>query len=435
LLRMNYVKTVIALILLAILIVPFVKPLEGSAASSNNLNAFLQNLNDASEALNQAQKYYDEVKDSDGNYSYEAQEKLTGYMEKGEAKLITALKSQYSYDPKYASKLDSLGAYKMTVRVHAANSGVDFVRRFETKIGKFYMEPTSAILQIKYSNGHVDVLNMSDNSLPKDSYGSPIIDLKTLIDKNFGFFQNNKKEILMLAYYENFRNGGWNIVLLNMSKNKGTEKLTQLMPAKDIPAELAKFADGKPKDYYTNICGQSSCTSTVENKLTLTKIDESGVAVTFGSKTIKLSNVAKNKTVNAPRERLAQLINKVTATGTLFNLKFNIGTPISDVKKLYGKPESEEGGTIFYPNFLIALDAWDKVSWLSMNAKANGLQYLKMADVQKLVGIQPRVENGLYTIDIPVNYEGSDYDQGPKSLQLTSKGLNAAILGVTLAPR
>ncbi|BBI31025.1 hypothetical protein [Cohnella abietis] len=399
-----------------------------NAASSKKPaeDSFQKNLTQATSLLKEAVKYNNTVYSK--NPSYDVFSELSNKWDKGKSFLIATLKSNKSTDTAYLSQLQNLG-YKVTTTLHSDNSGVQFVRRYESVISVFNETlPYHTILQIKYNDGRVELVDNSSESL----------NVYTVNDSDIGFYQNNKKEVLMLVTYMNYRGGAWNLRLLNMSKSQRLEAITSIIPVKSLPKGFERYGDSK-KTGFSNICGEGSCSDAEESQFSLVKQDESAGVVTFGTKAIKLQNVIVSKTAKSNKQKLIEQMNHIAANGTVSGLKVGLTTPYEDVVKLYGKP-LEEGGTSFFKNFAVATDGkekGEKVTWLSFNSKAIGLQGVTMAQLQQWYGVKADKDvsrKNSYSLTIQLKYEGSTlYDTHRFNVEFWSEGANKPITSMLLS--
>jgi hypothetical protein len=397
-----------------------------TAFSKSAVDTFKTNLNQATTLLQEAVKYNNNVYLE--NPSYETFAVLEKKWDKGKPYLLKVLKSSFSTNPAYNAQLVNLG-YTVTTTLHSEISGVLFVRRYESTAKDISGSmPYHTILQIKYSDGHVDLIDDTNQSL----------DIHSIRDTDISFYKNNSKQVLMLFSYENFRSGGWNIGLLNMSQKQRLEKITNIIPSKSMPKGIERFWDSNKKINFINICGQSSCSSEEEFKFSMEKQDEWLGSVAFGSKMINLQNVIVGKGTKSSRQKLIDQMNYLSLNGTFSGFKVGIHTLYSDVLKQYGHPFEEEGGTSFFKTFSLATDENEeesRVTWMSFNSNVTGLQGVTMGQLQQWYGVTPKKEKeGIYSVSIRVLNQGSNSLEVPYfDIEFLSDGATKPIIGLFLS--
>jgi len=359
-----------------------------AAASDAALSTFLKQMKEAETSLNQADQYFSKNKNVyNAGWSEKGEQvkdTFISLIEKGENYLTAALRSKYSYDPKYIDLFNKLKIYETHTVLHEDGSGVDFVRTFISEGYACYSPgcqgaPVSYIMQVKYMDGKVDVFTTHGEIYGSDT--SEIIDLR-VIDR-YGFFRNKNKETLMIMQYNDWRGGGWNIEVRNLTK-KRVEKVSDYIPLASLPAALSKTLKGNQKSLL-NICGGGECTSKQEEQFSITDIDEVNRTITLGSTKIKLKNVSATAIKpNLTKQKLNAVID-TAKKGTFPNIKITLESSLDEVKKIYGPLNKFEGGTYYLKQFSIDVDADGRLSGLVTDPKQLGIGTLTLSQLESLL--------------------------------------------------
>ncbi|WP_239616649.1 hypothetical protein [Cohnella mopanensis] len=358
-----------------------------SWAKDSGANGFVSDVNAVNSLMTQAEK----------SFGAGDKDKALILVSQAEKKLITALRSKYSTDSRYVGYLANVKGYWKTTSIHPENSGVDYVKRFESKIscwvGGCQATPLSHVMQIRFTDGTVSVFRshgspFDDND--DDFIGS--LDLRVL--SHFGFFQMTNKEVVMLPVVGNWRGGGWNLTIMNLSRNLKAEKYTSLFKKQDLPSELIKHWDDRYQSFL-NVCDTYDCPDAE-----LKQFDEKAGKVVFNSITVKLRQVKINQYPHSNRQKLLDLFNRI----------------------------STEGASPRYSKIGLN-DINNEVTSISIQPKAVGLDQITLSQIGQLAGVRVEGKANRLTITFTIAHRNGN-------MNLTFMGTNTGkpIRAITITP-
>lgn len=396
--RRQRISTTVILLTL-ILLITTITPLptfqsQAEAATVTKSDPIVKLLQETKAYMTRAKRLY-LAKDQEGTYANIA---------KGEAKLLQAIQSRGSSDPKYGVLFANSG-YSMSTVLHPTNTGVEYVRTFTSEFpcGEAGCQgvPLSAVMMFKFTDGTISTIRTHIMPLPGDTGEVDQFFIHVL--KQYGLFHTSSGDIIMLSALGNWRGGGYSINLRNLSHGNRLESYTKLFNKSDLPEPLLKQWNDSQQQFF-GLCDEGepfvNCAVEDSEQTALKAIDEDAGTVTFGTKVIHLRHVSTVKS-NTDRVKLRKFIGSLVSEGTFANVPIHPGENIVAVPQL-GEPLTKRGNMLSYRGYTLQTDAIGEVKHIYYPARTAGLQTMTLAWLENQLGTAVMNKGGSSALDVMI---------------------------------